>query len=72
MRKRCEDGELGWGSGGPEARGKGIKEKRKRQNRERRKRGDAEGLRRKKAGTGSDGTEAGMRKRGGSEEPEGR
>jgi hypothetical protein len=50
----------------------GIKEKRRRQNREKTKRGDGEGLRRRRGGIGSDGTEAGMRKRGGSEEPEGR
>ena len=52
--------------------GKRIKEQKRRQNREERKRGDGDGLRRQRGGSRSDGTEAGMRKRGGSEEPEGR
>ena len=72
MRKNARTVDSGGEVEGQRPGGEGIKEKRRRQNREKRKRGDGEGLRRKRGGIGSDGTEAGMRKRGGSEEPEGR
>ena len=51
MSKICEDGGLGWRSGGPEARGKGNKGKKKTseqgEKEERRRRGLAEEERRK-------------------------